>query len=63
MRNRGEVCTAANRFLVQESITEEFTKKFASAMAALTTGRGTEPGNPGRTPHRRRCPPRRPRPR
>ena len=44
MRNMGEACTAANRFLVQESVAEEFTAKFAAAMGALTTGRGTEPG-------------------
>ncbi|NKX53287.1 NAD-dependent succinate-semialdehyde dehydrogenase [Arthrobacter mobilis] len=42
MRNMGEACTAANRFLVQESVAEEFTAKFAAAMAALKTGRGTE---------------------
>jgi succinate-semialdehyde dehydrogenase/glutarate-semialdehyde dehydrogenase len=43
MRNMGEACTAANRFLVQESVAAEFTAKFAAAMAALNTGRGTEP--------------------
>jgi succinate-semialdehyde dehydrogenase/glutarate-semialdehyde dehydrogenase len=43
MRNMGEACTAANRFLVQESVAEEFTAKFAAAMADLTPGRGTEP--------------------
>jgi len=42
MRNMGEACTAANRFLVQESVAEEFTAKFAAAMAALKPGRGTE---------------------
>jgi hypothetical protein len=42
MRNMGEACTAANRFLVQESVAQEFTK-FAAAMGALATGRGTEP--------------------
>lgn len=45
MRNMGEACTAANRFLVQESVAQEFTRKFAAAMAALTTGRGTDPDN------------------
>ncbi|MDQ0862694.1 acyl-CoA reductase-like NAD-dependent aldehyde dehydrogenase [Arthrobacter globiformis] len=44
MRNMGEACTAANRFLVQETVATEFTAKFAAAMAALTTGRGTNPG-------------------
>jgi succinate-semialdehyde dehydrogenase/glutarate-semialdehyde dehydrogenase len=43
MRNMGEACTAANRFLVQETVAAEFTAKFAAAMGALTTGRGTEP--------------------
>jgi succinate-semialdehyde dehydrogenase/glutarate-semialdehyde dehydrogenase len=42
MRNMGEACTAANRFLVQESVAAEFTEKFAAAMAGLTPGRGTE---------------------
>ena len=42
MRNMGEACTAANRFLVQESVAEEVTRKFAEAMAALKPGRGTE---------------------
>lgn len=42
MRNMGEACTAANRFLVQESVAEEFAAKFAAKMGALTTGRGTE---------------------
>jgi succinate-semialdehyde dehydrogenase/glutarate-semialdehyde dehydrogenase len=42
MRNMGEACTAANRFLVQESVAEEFTAKFAAAMGALKPGRGTE---------------------
>jgi succinate-semialdehyde dehydrogenase/glutarate-semialdehyde dehydrogenase len=43
MRNMGEACTAANRFLVHEAVAQEFTQKFAAAMGALTTGRGTEP--------------------
>ena len=42
MRNMGEACTAANRFLVQASVAEEFTTKFANAMKALKPGRGTE---------------------
>ncbi|RZT66409.1 succinate-semialdehyde dehydrogenase/glutarate-semialdehyde dehydrogenase [Microcella alkaliphila] len=44
MRNMGEACTAANRFIVQGSIAQEFTSRFAAAMGSLTTGRGTEPG-------------------
>jgi succinate-semialdehyde dehydrogenase/glutarate-semialdehyde dehydrogenase len=43
MRNMGEACTAANRFLVHETVAAEFTRKFAAAMAALVTGRGTDP--------------------
>jgi succinate-semialdehyde dehydrogenase / glutarate-semialdehyde dehydrogenase len=44
MRNTGEACTAANRFLVHESVADEFTRRLADRMAALTVGRGTEPG-------------------
>ena len=44
MRNIGEACTAANRFLVQESVAEEFSSKFAARMAAMSVGRGTEEG-------------------
>jgi succinate-semialdehyde dehydrogenase/glutarate-semialdehyde dehydrogenase len=43
MRNMGEACTAANRFLVHASVAQEFTAKFAAAMGALATGRGTDP--------------------
>jgi len=43
MRNMGEACTAANRLLVHETVAQEFTRKFAAAMGALTTGRGTHP--------------------
>ncbi|MGG5751194.1 NAD-dependent succinate-semialdehyde dehydrogenase [Zafaria sp. Z1313] len=42
MRNMGEACTAANRFLVQASVAEEFTRRFAEAMGRLVPGRGTE---------------------
>jgi succinate-semialdehyde dehydrogenase/glutarate-semialdehyde dehydrogenase len=43
MRNMGEACTAANRFIVQDTIAEEFAKKFGEAMSALKPGRGTDP--------------------
>ena len=43
LRNMGEACTAANRFLVHESVAEEFATQFAAKMAAMTTGRGTDP--------------------
>jgi succinate-semialdehyde dehydrogenase/glutarate-semialdehyde dehydrogenase len=44
MRNMGEACTAANRFLVHESVAEEFTARLAKRMGELTVGRGTEDG-------------------
>jgi succinate-semialdehyde dehydrogenase/glutarate-semialdehyde dehydrogenase len=44
MRNMGEACTAANRFLVQEAVAEEFAAKLAARIGALTVGRGTEAG-------------------
>jgi len=40
LRNMGEACTAANRFLVQESVAEEFASRLADRMAGLTVGRG-----------------------
>ncbi|MGQ4615954.1 aldehyde dehydrogenase family protein [Nocardia sp. R7R-8] len=45
MRNMGEACTAANRFLVQSSIAAEFVGKLADAMAGLESGRGTNPNS------------------
>ncbi|MCY0906393.1 NAD-dependent succinate-semialdehyde dehydrogenase [Arthrobacter sp. H14-L1] len=42
MRNMGEACTAANRFIVHETIANEFTEKFAAQMFALSPGRGTD---------------------
>ncbi|MFF3462682.1 NAD-dependent succinate-semialdehyde dehydrogenase [Streptomyces sp. NPDC002619] len=44
MRNGGEACTAANRFYVHASIAEEFGRRLASAMTALTVGPGLEAG-------------------
>ena len=44
MRNMGEACTSANRFLVHRSVAEEFTARFAERMAAMTVGRGTDDG-------------------
>jgi len=44
MRNVGEACTAANRFLVHESVAAEFGRRLAERMGALTMGRGTEEG-------------------
>jgi succinate-semialdehyde dehydrogenase/glutarate-semialdehyde dehydrogenase len=44
MRNTGEACTAANRFLVHESVADEFARRLAERMSALRVGRGTEDG-------------------
>jgi succinate-semialdehyde dehydrogenase/glutarate-semialdehyde dehydrogenase len=44
MRNMGEACTAANRIFVHESVIDEFGRRLAERMSALTVGRGTEPG-------------------
>ncbi len=44
MRNMGEACTAANRFLVQRSVAAEFGDRLAERMGALVVGRGTEDG-------------------
>jgi succinate-semialdehyde dehydrogenase/glutarate-semialdehyde dehydrogenase len=43
MRNMGEACTAANRFLVHEKVADEFASKLAARMSQLRVGRGTEP--------------------
>jgi succinate-semialdehyde dehydrogenase/glutarate-semialdehyde dehydrogenase len=40
MRNIGQACTAANRFIVHDSVAEEFGQKFAERMGALKLGRG-----------------------
>ena len=40
MRNGGEACTAANRFLVHESVAEAFTAGLTAAMAAVRVGPG-----------------------
>ncbi len=44
MRNIGEACTAANRFLVHESVAEDFSRRLAERMGAMRIGRGTEDG-------------------
>ncbi|HEY3632195.1 MAG TPA: NAD-dependent succinate-semialdehyde dehydrogenase [Jatrophihabitantaceae bacterium] len=41
MRNGGQACTAANRFLVQEGVAEEFARRLADRMSALRVGPGT----------------------
>ena len=44
MRNMGEACTAANRFLVHVDVAEEFGRRLAERMGALTVGRGQDDG-------------------
>ena len=44
MRNMGEACTSANRFLVQGGVAEEFTTKLAERMGSLRVGRGQDDG-------------------
>jgi succinate-semialdehyde dehydrogenase / glutarate-semialdehyde dehydrogenase len=44
MRNIGEACTAANRFHVADSVSDEFAEKLARRMEAMKVGRGTEEG-------------------
>jgi succinate-semialdehyde dehydrogenase/glutarate-semialdehyde dehydrogenase len=44
MRNLGEACIAANRFLVHADVADEFTDKLAAAMSSMTVGRGLDPG-------------------
>jgi len=44
MRNMGEACTAANRFLVHRSVAEAFADRLTERMAGLRVGRGTDDG-------------------
>jgi succinate-semialdehyde dehydrogenase / glutarate-semialdehyde dehydrogenase len=44
MRNMGEACTAANRFLVHEAVAVEFAEKLGERMGALKVGRGQDAG-------------------
>jgi succinate-semialdehyde dehydrogenase / glutarate-semialdehyde dehydrogenase len=37
-RNTGQACTAANRFLVHESVTDEFTQRITAAVKTMTIG-------------------------
>jgi succinate-semialdehyde dehydrogenase/glutarate-semialdehyde dehydrogenase len=43
LRNGGEACTAANRFLVHESLADEFAARLAERMAAVRVAPGLEP--------------------
>ncbi|TGN64308.1 NAD-dependent succinate-semialdehyde dehydrogenase [Nocardioides eburneiflavus] len=44
MRNIGEACTSANRFLVHESVATDFSSRMAERMGSLTVGDGTQDG-------------------
>jgi succinate-semialdehyde dehydrogenase / glutarate-semialdehyde dehydrogenase len=44
MRNIGEACTAANRFIVHQSVAEEFSRKLGERMSGLRVGRGADEG-------------------
>ena len=44
LRNIGEACVAANRFLVHEDVADTFSTKLADRFAAKTIGRGTDDG-------------------
>jgi succinate-semialdehyde dehydrogenase / glutarate-semialdehyde dehydrogenase len=43
MRNGGQACTAANRFLVHADVLDEFTAGLTARMAALRVGPGLDP--------------------
>ena len=42
MRNIGQACTAANRFIVHESVADTFAEKLGARMGALQLGRGVD---------------------
>jgi succinate-semialdehyde dehydrogenase/glutarate-semialdehyde dehydrogenase len=43
-RNIGQACTAANRFIVHESLAAEFARRVTEKVKAFSIGRGTEDG-------------------
>ncbi|MDQ1584191.1 MAG: succinate-semialdehyde dehydrogenase / glutarate-semialdehyde dehydrogenase [Microbacteriaceae bacterium] len=43
-RNIGQACTAANRFIVHESIADEFARRVTERVNGFRVGRGTEEG-------------------
>ena len=43
LRNIGQACTAANRFIVHESLADEFANKLSAKMGAMPLGRGVDP--------------------
>ena len=44
MRNGGQSCVAANRFLVHEAVVDDFAARLTHAMSSLVVGSGLEPG-------------------
>jgi succinate-semialdehyde dehydrogenase / glutarate-semialdehyde dehydrogenase len=44
MRNAGQTCVAANRFLVHSAVAREFTEQLTAAFERLVVGHGAEPG-------------------
>jgi succinate-semialdehyde dehydrogenase/glutarate-semialdehyde dehydrogenase len=44
MRNGGEACTSANRFLVHEAVADTFAQRLAERIGSLKVGRGTDDG-------------------
>ena len=43
-RNIGQACTAANRFIVHESVADEFASRLTARVKELSIGRGTDDG-------------------
>ena len=43
LRNIGQACTAANRFIVHESVADEFASKMAEQFKSMPLGRGLDP--------------------
>ncbi|NYF11627.1 succinate-semialdehyde dehydrogenase/glutarate-semialdehyde dehydrogenase [Leifsonia sp. AK011] len=43
-RNIGQACTAANRFIVHESVADEFARLVTERVSGMKVGRGTEEG-------------------
>ncbi|MFJ4171165.1 NAD-dependent succinate-semialdehyde dehydrogenase [Paenarthrobacter sp. NPDC089714] len=45
LRNTGQSCVAANRFLVQDSVADEFARKLAARFDAMSIGHGVPDGD------------------
>jgi succinate-semialdehyde dehydrogenase / glutarate-semialdehyde dehydrogenase len=43
-RNIGQACTAANRFIVHESVADEFARRVTERVGEFSVGRGTDDG-------------------